>query len=191
VRFRLNAPGQHMALNAMAALTVAHAFGLDRHAAANALEGFVPLGGRGARRKLPLPGGTALLLDESYNGNGASMRAALDVLRLQPARRRIAVLGDMLELGAAGPSEHAGLAEAVAQSADLLFACGPLMNNLFQAVPAALRGAHAEDSQSLAPLVAHALADGDAVLVKGSLGSRMKRVVEALDALTTGTEGAA
>ena len=191
VRFRLNAPGRHMALNAMAALTVAHAFGLDRHAAAHALEGFAPLGGRGARRKLALPGGTALLLDESYNGNGASMRAALDVLRLQPARRRIAVLGDMLELGAAGPYEHAGLAEAVAQSADLLFACGPLMHNLFQAVPAALRGAHAEDSALLAPLVAQAVADGDAILVKGSLGSRMKRVVDALDALTTVTEGAA
>jgi UDP-N-acetylmuramoyl-tripeptide--D-alanyl-D-alanine ligase len=189
VRFRLNAPGQHMAMNAMAALTAAHALGLDRDAAAHALEGFAPLGGRGARRKLALASGTALLLDESYNGNGASMRAALDVLRLQPAKRRIAVLGDMLELGAAGPSEHAGLADAVAQSADLLFACGPLMRNLFDAIPAALRGAHAEDSAALAPIVAQAAAAGDAILVKGSLGSRMKRAVDALDAITV--EGAA
>ena len=191
VRFRLNAPGRHMAMNAMAALTASHAFGLDRDTAAQALEKFAPLGGRGARRKLALRSGTALLLDESYNGNGASMRAALDVLQLQPATRRIAVLGDMLELGAAGPSEHAELAKAVAQSADLLFACGPLMRNLFDAVPAALRGAHAEDSAALAPIVASAIAAGDAILVKGSLGSRMKRVVEALDALTHVPEGAA
>ena len=73
----------------------------------------MPLAGRGARRTVPVGCGTALLLDESYNGNGASMRAALDVLRLQPARRRIAVLGDMLELGDEGPAEHAALAEAV------------------------------------------------------------------------------
>lgn len=184
VRFRLNAPGRHMAMNAMAALTAAHVLGLDRDIAAHALEAFAPLGGRGARRKLALAAGTALLLDESYNGNGASMRAALDVLRLQPAKRRIAVLGDMLELGAAGPSEHAGLADAVAQSADLLFACGPSMRYLFEAIPAALRGAHAEDSAALAPIVAGAVAAGDAILVKGSLGSRMKHVVDALDAMT-------
>ena len=185
VRFRLNAPGRHMAMNAMAALTVAHAFGLDRDAATHALEKFAPLGGRGARRILALPAGNVLLLDESYNGNGASMRAALDVLSLQPATRRIAVLGDMLELGAAGPSEHADLAESVAQSADLLFACGPLMRNLFDAVPLALRGAHAEDSASLAAIVVQAVTAGDAILVKGSLGSRMKRVADALDALAT------
>jgi UDP-N-acetylmuramoyl-tripeptide--D-alanyl-D-alanine ligase len=122
-----------------------------------------------------------LLLDESYNGNGASMRAALEVLRLQPARRRVAVLGDMLELGDEGPAEHAGLADAVIQSADQLFTCGPLMRDLFDAVPEALRGAHAADSAALAPIVAAAIARGDAILVKGSLGSGMKRVIEAID----------
>jgi UDP-N-acetylmuramoyl-tripeptide--D-alanyl-D-alanine ligase len=191
IRFRLNAPGRHMAMNAMVALTAAHALGLDPKTAARALETFAPLAGRGTRRKLALPAGTALLLDESYNGNGASMRAALDVLRLQPARRRIAVLGDMLELGTAGPSEHTALAEAVAQSADLLFACGPLMRNLFGAVPANLRGVYAADSAALAPILAQAIAAGDAVLVKGSLGSRMKRVVDALDSLVPVHEGAA
>ena len=191
IRFRLNAPGRHMALNALAALTAAHALGVDPRAAAQALEAFVPLSGRGARRILTLADGAALLLDESYNGNGASMRAALDVLRLQPARRRIAVLGDMLELGAAGPAEHAGLAEAVIQSADLLFCCGPLMRNLFDAVPSARRGAHAADSAALAPLVAQVAEPGDAILVKGSLGSRMKRIVDTLDSLIQVNEGAA
>ena len=185
IRFRLSAPGQHMAMNAMAALTVGHAFGLDRDVSVHALEAFVPLGGRGARRRLTLPRGAALLLDESYNGNGASMRAALDVLSLQPATRRIAVLGDMLELGESGPAEHAGLAAAVVRSADLLFTCGPLMRHLYDAVPPALRGAHVGDSAALAPIVGQAVAAGDAILVKGSLGSRMKRVVDALDSIAS------
>jgi len=183
VRLRLKAPGQHMAMNALSALGGVMALGLDATVAAGALESFRPMAGRGARRQIRLPGGTALLLDESYNGNGASMRAALDVLRLQPANRRIAVLGDMLELGDQGPAEHAALARDVARSANKLFACGPLMRHLFDAVPPALRGAHVHDAAALAPLVAKAVAAGDAILVKGSLGSRMKQVVDVLDGL--------
>jgi UDP-N-acetylmuramoyl-tripeptide--D-alanyl-D-alanine ligase len=179
---RLNAPGQHMAMNAVATLAAVAALGLDPTRAIDALEAFVPLPGRGARRELKVGCGAALLLDESYNGNGASMRAALDVLRLQPARRRIAVLGDMLELGDEGPAEHAGLAEAVIPAVDRLFTCGPLMRNLFDVVPEPLRGAHAANSVALAPIVAAAVARGDAILVKGSLGSGMKRVIEAIEA---------
>ena len=184
LRMRLNAPGRHMVSNALATLACVAALGLDIAVAARALEAFAALAGRGARRRLALPGGDALLLDESYNANGASMRAALDVLRLQPATRRIAILGDMLELGEAGPTEHAALAVDAARSADLVFACGPMMRNLYDSLPAAARGAHAPDSAALAPLVAMQIAAGDAILVKGSLGSRMKSIVEALDALT-------
>jgi UDP-N-acetylmuramoyl-tripeptide--D-alanyl-D-alanine ligase len=186
VSMRLTAPGRHMAMNALATLAAVVALGLDPVEAVPALEGFQPIAGRGLRRDVAVGQGTALLLDESYNGNGASMRAALEVLRLQPARRRIAVLGDMLELGDEGPAEHKALAEAVMQSADCLFTCGPLMRHLFDAVPPALRGAHADDSSRLAPVVAANIASGDAILVKGSLGSRMKRVVEAIDAATQG-----
>ena len=139
------------------------------------------LGGRGARRQIRAGDGSALLLDESYNASPASVRAALSVLALQPAGRRIAVLGDMLELGGEGPAEHSALLGPVAQAADLLFTCGPLMRGLFESAPPALRGGHAEDSAALAPIVAAALRPGDAVLVKGSLGSRMKRVVGALE----------
>jgi UDP-N-acetylmuramoyl-tripeptide--D-alanyl-D-alanine ligase len=180
---RIEAPGRHMATNALAALAAAAALGADVRAAAVALAGFTPVAGRGLRRMIAVPGGTALLLDESYNGNGASMRAALAVLKLQPAQRRIAVLGDMLELGDEGPAEHAALANSVAGAADSLFACGPLSRHLFDAVPTALRTAHATDSAALARLVAESVRPGDAILVKGSLGSRMKRVVDALDAL--------
>ena len=136
---------------------------------------------RGVRRRVRVPGGEALLADESYNASGASVRAALAVLALQPAARRIAVLGDMLELGAQGPAEHAALAADVVGSADLLFTCGPLMAGLHAAVPPGLRGAHADTAAALAPLVAAALRNGDAVLVKGSLGSRMKLVVQAIE----------
>jgi len=181
---RLNAPGQHMTMNAVATLAVVAALGLDPAQAVAALEAFVPLAGRGARREIVLPSGSALLLDESYNGNGASMRAALDVLRLQPARRRIAVLGDMLELGDEGKAEHAGLAEAVIGSADCLFTCGPLMRHLFDAVPESLRGFHAVNAAALAPVVAAAIGQGDAILVKGSLGSGMKRIIEAIETAT-------
>ena len=196
---RIDAPGRHMAMNAVAALaTASAALGADVRMAADALAGFAPIAGRGARRAIAIPGGTtpdgivpggaALLLDESYNGNGASMRAALEVLRLQPARRRLAVLGDMLELGDEGPAEHSALADAVTRSADLLFTCGPLMRWLYDAVPERMRAVHAGESTSLAPLVARAVRPGDAILVKGSLGMRMKRVVDALD--TLGSSGA-
>jgi len=182
VRFRLNAPGRHMAMDAMAAL--AACVHLAREAGevyTRALENFAPVAGRGARRRIAVAGGSALLLDESYNGNPASMRAALAVLRLQPAKRRLAVLGDMLELGDAGPAEHRALAADAAAAADRVFACGPLMRHLFDALPESVRAAHAPDAASLAPIVARSLAPGDAILVKGSLGSRMKLVVNALE----------
>jgi UDP-N-acetylmuramoyl-tripeptide--D-alanyl-D-alanine ligase len=191
VQFTMAAPGRHMAADAMAALAVATALGLDPVASAAALDGFAPVGGRGARRRIAVAGGEAMLLDESYNASPAAVRAALAVLALQPAARRIAVLGDMLELGEAGPAEHAGLAPDVASAADLLFTCGPLMRDLHDAVPPGIRDAHAETSAALAPLVAAAVRPGDAVLVKGSLGSRMKLIVQALDAPLPASAGAA
>jgi UDP-N-acetylmuramoyl-tripeptide--D-alanyl-D-alanine ligase len=179
VRFRVNAPGRHMVMNALAALTAAVALGADLDRSAVALAGFTAVSGRGARRAIL--NGDATLLDESYNASGASVRAALAVLKLVPAQRRIAVLGDMLELGEHGRAEHESLAESVSESADLLYACGPLMKFLYDAVPADRRGAHAADSAALAPLIAQHLRAGDAVLVKGSLGSRMRVIVAALE----------
>jgi UDP-N-acetylmuramoyl-tripeptide--D-alanyl-D-alanine ligase len=182
--FRVGAPGRHMVMNALAALTAAACLGADVSVCAAALASFHPVSGRGARRKLL--GGAAILLDESYNASAASVRAALSVLKLQPARRRIAVLGDMLELGDFSQSEHANLAGVVADSADLLYACGPWMKFLYDAVPSQQRGAYAADSLSLAPVVRAAVRAGDAVLVKGSFGSRMDAVVDELEALEAG-----
>jgi UDP-N-acetylmuramoyl-tripeptide--D-alanyl-D-alanine ligase len=177
---RLAAPGPHMAINAVAAILAAAALGVDPQAAAAALDGFAAVSGRGAKRRLALPGGEALLLDESYNASGPSVRAALAVLALQPCGRRLAVLGDMRELGEASAAEHAGLAPDVIAHADLLFACGPEMKRLYEAVPTAMRAGYAETSADLAPQVVAALRPRDAVLVKGSLGSRMGIVINAL-----------
>ncbi len=176
----IGAPGRHLVVNALAALAAASALGADPARFAEALATFRPGAGRGARVPFPAPGGEALLLDESYNGQPPAMRAALAVLGTQRGGRRIAVLGDMRELGDFGPALHEGLLPDVVGNADLVFCCGPLMRGLYDALPAALRGAHTETSEELAPLVRGAVRGGDIVLVKGSLGTRMAAVVGAL-----------
>jgi UDP-N-acetylmuramoyl-tripeptide--D-alanyl-D-alanine ligase len=179
VTFRIGAPGRHLVMNALAALTAVFAVGACLDDAAQTLQAFRPVSGRGVRR--PIMGGRATLLDESYNASGASMRAALAVLKLQPAARRVAVLGDMLELGEHSQAEHLQLAGPVAESADLLYACGPWSRVLFDAVEPQLQGGYAADSAELAAMLVPAIREGDAILVKGSLGSRMRLVVDALE----------
>jgi UDP-N-acetylmuramoyl-tripeptide--D-alanyl-D-alanine ligase len=131
-----------------------------------------------------MPGGKALLIDESYNANPASMRAALALLahaNIGPLGRRIAVLGDMLELGPRGAELHRELAMAVlAHDIDLVFCCGPLMRALWEALPSRRKGGYAETATALESHVLAAVQPGDAVMVKGSLGSRMAPIVKAL-----------
>jgi UDP-N-acetylmuramoyl-tripeptide--D-alanyl-D-alanine ligase len=180
IAFRIGAPGRHWVSNALAVVAAAFAFGADPWKVARALAGFSPPKGRGLRHELLWRGGRLALIDESYNANPASMRAALGLLGMAHGRR-IAVLGDMLELGEEGPDLHAGLAEAVAaQGVDLVFTVGPLMRHLHDALPAARRGVHAPSSAALLPELFARLCPGDVVLVKGSLGSRMGPIVEAL-----------
>jgi len=131
--------------------------------------------------------GSFTVIDESYNASPVSVAAAAGVLaKTDPGcgGRRIAVLGDMLELGAQAPQLHAGLAEPFRRAGvDLVYCCGPNMRHLYDKLPAAMRGRHAPDSAALAPMVAEAVRAGDVVMVKGSAGSRMARVVDALKAL--------
>ena len=178
--FRIGATGRHIALNAIAALAAVQLAGGDMEHGAAALAGFAPLKGRGARTAA----GDIEIIDESYNANPASMAAALDVLAAaSPGRggRRIAVLGDMLELGEHSDSLHAGLARDIAAAKiDLVFLCGPHMRALWAAVPPEHRGAYAESSAGLAPELLSRVRPADVVLVKGSLGSRMAVIVEAL-----------
>ncbi len=180
VTVRLAAPGRHMAEDAVAGLALVASLGLDVARAAAALENFAPIVGRGARRRLPWRGGEILLIDETYNASPKAVRAALAVLREQEGRH-VAVLGDMLELGAEATRLHAELAGDVETATDRLFTCGPLMRSLADTVPEWLHVAHAADADALARDVVDAVEDGDAVLVKGSLGMRMRTIVLAIE----------
>ncbi len=178
----LAAPGRHVALNACAVLAAVKALGLTPAIAARALGDFTAGAGRGALRRIRVAGGEALLIDDSYNASVASVRAGLAVLAAQTATRRLFAFGDMLELGTEGPAQHATLAEDASKICDLVFCCGPLSAHLFAALPTQHRGGHFPDSTSLAPALHDALKPGDAVLVKGSLGSRMGVIIKALTA---------
>lgn len=186
---RIGLPGRHVAMNCLAVLCAVDALGADAERAAEDLADLGAVEGRGLRHVVKIDDGTLTLVDESYNASPPSIRAALAVLgasardAARVAGRRIAVFGDMRELGPAADDLHSDLAPDVARDADLLFACGPHMRALFDAVPAGMRGAWAPDSRALAPLVTAALRPGDVVMVKGSLGSAMKVVVDAVRAL--------
>jgi UDP-N-acetylmuramoyl-tripeptide--D-alanyl-D-alanine ligase len=182
--FELGAPGIHMAENALGALLAAEVLGTDVHACAAALRRFSPQKGRGERFSVLTPDGPATIIDESYNANPASMRAALALLAAAepgPKGRRIAVIGDMLELGPKAAVMHAELApDLSANNVDLLFGAGPLTRALFEAAPASMRAAWTERSSDLTDEVARTLRGGDIAMVKGSNGSRMGPLVAAL-----------
>jgi UDP-N-acetylmuramoyl-tripeptide--D-alanyl-D-alanine ligase len=184
VTYRIGAPGHHLVLNSLAVLAAATLLGADLALAALALAHQTPAPGRGTRITLEAPGGPLLLIDESYNANPNSMRAALALLGQTPTGprgRRIAVLGDMLELGPTGPDLHRDLVQPVGENRiDLVFCAGPLMAALWEALPVNRRGAHAATAEELEPLITGALRGGDAVMIKGSLGSRMGPIVKSL-----------
>jgi UDP-N-acetylmuramoyl-tripeptide--D-alanyl-D-alanine ligase len=183
VDFRIGAPGAHIAGNAIGALLSVGVLEGDVLNAAAALSQFSALKGRGARFKVKAASGTAEVIDESYNANPASMAAALALLGGASAKRRIAVLGDMLEMGPDGPAHHVGLAKEIeAARVDSVYLNGPQMKSLWEKLPASRRGAYADSSAENAVAVANAIQDGDVVLVKGSLGSRMAAIVDALKA---------
>ena len=184
LRYRLAACGRHAALNSLAILAAADAVGVDIVVAAATLATLQPPKGRGRRQTVDGPTGRFTLIDDSYNASPASIRAAIEVLAsTAPAKdgRRIAVLGDMLELGADAPRMHAGLAAPLIDSRiDLVFAAGPNMAHLYEALPPTMRGGYAANSAELLNAVVARIGAGDVVLVKGSLGSRMALIVEAL-----------
>ena len=184
VTYKLGAPGRHLVMNSLAVLAAARLAGVDLAMAALALAELEPASGRGTRITLDTPGGKALLIDESYNANPLSMTAAIALLGQAepgPRGRRIAVLGDMLELGGQSADLHAGLAQPIVDHAiDLVFCAGPAMRNLWEALPSNRRGGYANDSGALEPQVLAAVAGGDAIMIKGSFGSKMTPIVKAL-----------
>ena len=188
VSYRIGAPGDHWVLNSLGVLGVIAALGGDAERAAADMSSLSALAGRGARERLKVTGGSFDLIDESYNANPLSMAAAIATLgRAAPGKggRRIAVLGDMLELGPSGGELHAGIAQPLQQhGVDLLFASGPFMRHLWESVAETQRGGYASASNEIAETVAKAIRPGDIVMIKGSYGSKMRIVVDALRALS-------
>lgn len=174
--YTLPIPGIHWVMNSLAVLGAVFLADADVKQAA---ENFATLSappGRGQRFE-----GLFTLIDESYNANPASMQAALDVLGKSNGRRKIAILGDMRELGNASQQYHKDLlTPLLANEINKVYCCGPYMEALFEEIPAAMQGAYALTSQDLIPFVVKDIEPGDTVMIKGSLGTRMKPIVDAL-----------
>lgn len=196
IGYRLGAPGRHLVVNSLAVIGAVARVGGDLDGACAALASVAAPRGRGERWVLRTENGSAILIDESYNANPVSMQAALDLLgQFEPSGtgRRTAVLGDMLELGEAGPDLHAALAAGIAEnSVDRVFCCGPLMRALWDQLPDKQKATYAGRSEDLVASVVDDVGAGDVIMVKGSLGSRMGPLVEALltryDAVKSGRD---
>ncbi|HJU32908.1 MAG TPA: UDP-N-acetylmuramoylalanyl-D-glutamyl-2,6-diaminopimelate--D-alanyl-D-alanine ligase [Hyphomicrobiaceae bacterium] len=181
--YTIGAPGEHYVRNSLAVLATLSAVGADPMRCLPALARISAPVGRGARTVFDLPDGQILLIDESYNANPASVRAALAAMATTPRDafpRRVAVLGDMLELGDASAELHRGLKEAIdAAGIDLVLACGPMMRLLLDDL-APERRAWAPTSAELEAALLGVVRAGDVVMIKGSLGTRMAPLVAAM-----------
>jgi len=174
--------GQHWGLNSMAVLLMLEALDVDLGDSLAALGSFEPLAGRGAERQVKLSRGAFTLIDESYNANPVSMASAIATLGVRKTSgRKVVALTDMLELGPEAPRFHAELAGPLeAAGVDLVFAAGPLMKSLWDALPSTRRGGYAETAADLAAQVERAAEPGDVVMVKGSNGSKAGLIAQAL-----------
>lgn len=189
IGYRLSMPGKHFVMNSLAVLAAISAVGGKVATAARTLEAMVPLEGRGRRHEIALKDDGFTLIDESYNANPASMRAAFDSLAMTrpgPNGRRIVALGEMRELGARSAAFHRELADVLqSKGIDKVFACGARMADMYSDLPGKMQGGFADDSTSLASKLSSVVRAGDVVVVKGSLASGMKNVVDALMSLRT------
>ncbi len=180
--YTISQPGAHWVVNSLAVLAAVQAVGGDLTQAGLALADMAGLKGRGARTIIAVPGGEALLIDESYNANPASMAATLQVLGDTPLQgRRIVVLGAMRELGGESPAFHAGLAGPIeAAKVDRAILVGDEMQALAKVLGGTVEMTHVPDAVAAIPLARAAIGPGDAVLVKGSNSIGLSALVEAL-----------
>lgn len=182
VSVSVDAVGAHWAQNVAAALLAASQAGLSVKDAAEALSGYAPPPGRGTTETLVLPEiGEITLIDDAYNANPASMRAALKGLAQRSGSRRLAALGDMREIGDASPEEHRDLAGPVVEAGvDGVFLAGAEMQHLSEALPPGLQQISAQTADELWNQLQKALQAGDVLLIKGSNASGMGRLADRL-----------
>ncbi|MEM6375334.1 MAG: UDP-N-acetylmuramoyl-tripeptide--D-alanyl-D-alanine ligase [Pseudomonadota bacterium] len=194
ILFKVGSAGRHFAHNALAVIAAVRALSLDLDVAIADLGRWRPPSGRGTREVLHLDAvDDALsieLIDDAFNANPTSMSAALEVLACAQtqedvgriaAGRRIAILGDMLELGPQEAQMHRALAElAQMQKLARVHCVGPRMHALWEVLPGSIQGRWSETAEDMAAQVHRLIDAGDVVLVKGSKGSRVSLVVEAL-----------
>ena len=182
IDFPIAQTGVHWGLNSLCVLLLLEALDVELDTGLRALADFQPLAGRGIQKVVHAPGGDFVLIDESYNANPISMRAAIATLGGRSASgRRIVVLTDMLELGGDAERLHAELAGPIgAAKIDLVFCAGPHMKSLWEALPPSRRAGYAVSAADLAGEVVAAVGAGDVVMVKGSNGSRAGVIATAL-----------
>ena len=183
ITYHLLASGAHMAQNSLMVLACVHALGLGLQQSADALAAYKEPKGRGSVVQLPVDGGHVTLIDDSYNASPVSMRAAFaktkEIAKNQGATRKIAVLGDMLELGDDSRAMHEALASEL-NAFDLVFAAGGLMYYLYALLLPEKKAAHAREAEGLLPLIRTAIKPGDVLLIKGSNGSGIHRIARQL-----------
>jgi UDP-N-acetylmuramoyl-tripeptide--D-alanyl-D-alanine ligase len=182
--YQCSVPGRHMAMNSLAVLAAAREMGIPPAETAEALAHVSAAKGRGERWRLAVGDGAFTLIDESYNANPESVRAALTALGRTPVSgsgRRIAALGPMRELGPGGPALHAELAQTLAELAvDSVYLAGDLMQSLYKVLPEHQKTLWVEQSADLIQPLLNILHPGDVLMVKGSLSTRMGLIVKAL-----------
>ena len=197
VLYKVHAPGRHFAMNALSVLTLVQNWKLDRAVALSDLARWQPVQGRGAREPIHLDLVDTRqvfdLIDESYNANPASLGAALEVLATATTHndvgrfskgRKIAILGDMGELGVTAEALHEGIADLpTIEGVDKVHCVGPLMRHLWEALPLAKQGLHTNTADKMATKVRSIVDAGDVVMVKGSNSMRLRLVVDALKKL--------
>lgn len=178
----INAVGAHWALNVAAALLAASQTGRSVEDCAEALSGYAPPPGRGTAEILALPsGGSFTLIDDAYNANPASMRAALASLSQRTGGRRLAALGDMREIGETSAAEHIALAGPIIDAGvEGVFLAGAEMQRLAEALPPGFPQVSAPSADELWNQLQKALKDGDLLLIKGSNASGMGRIADRL-----------